>query len=94
MTTTGDVTKVEALPVPQVSYGAGKSMGLSLMLYADYEKYFMTSAFFEGFKVLVHNPDEFPQVKQKGFVIGPGKEMFAAVDAFGTLKSFCHLSHN
>ena len=35
----------------EVTYGAGEAMGLEVMLFADKEKYFLTSAFFEGFKV-------------------------------------------
>ncbi len=37
--------------VPQVTRGAGKFMGLSVMLFANKEKYYLPSAFFEGFKV-------------------------------------------
>ena len=60
-------------------------LGLTVMLFADKRKYFMTSAFFEGFKVLVHHPEDFPEVKDKGFVVGPGQEMFVSVDAHGTI---------
>ena len=35
----------------EVTHGAGEAMGLEVMLFADKEKYFLTSAFFEGFKV-------------------------------------------
>ena len=35
------------------SSGAGQSMGLTLVLNAEKNKYFMTSAFFEGFKVRI-----------------------------------------
>ena len=35
----------------EVTQGAGEAMGLEVMLFADKEKYFLTSAFFEGFKV-------------------------------------------
>ncbi len=76
------VERLEPLPVPQVTRGAGKFMGLSVMLFANKGKYFLPSAFFEGFKVLVHHPSEFPYVKDKGFVVAPGTEMFVAVDAY------------
>ena len=39
-------------PKMVTSSGAGQSMGLTLVLNADKNKYFMTSAFFEGFKVI------------------------------------------
>jgi hypothetical protein len=84
VTTSGSgVKKVAPMEVPMITYGAGVSMGLDVMLYAEIDKYFMTSAFFEGFKVLIHRPDEFPLVRDKGFALGPGQEMFVAVDAFG-----------
>jgi len=58
-------------------------MGLSVMLFADTKRYFMPSAFFEGFKVLVHHPNDFPSIKEDGFAVAPGTETFVAVDAFG-----------
>ena len=33
--------------------------------------------------MLIHHPSEFPYVKDKGFVVAPGTEMFVAVDAYG-----------
>ena len=42
-----------ARPKMATSSGAGQSMGLTLVLNADKNKYFMTSAFFEGFKVII-----------------------------------------
>ena len=98
-----------------VTHGAGEAMGLEVMLFADKEKYFLTSAFFEGFKVsffvslcvdniclhftqtgnpylncnlfkiYVHRPDEFPLVRDRGFALGPGQEMFVSVDAVGEI---------
>ena len=41
----------EGMMAGEVTYGAGEAMGLEVMLFADKEKYFLTSAFFEGFKV-------------------------------------------
>ena len=58
------------------TYGAGEAMGLEVMLFADKESYFLTSAFFEGFKVYVHRPDEFPLVRDRGLALGTGQEMF------------------
>ena len=92
----------------EVTQGAGEAMGLEVMLFADKEKYFLTSAFFEGFKVsffvnliwnlncspnlncnlfkiYVHRPDEFPLVRDRGFALGPGQEMFVSVDAVGEI---------
>ena len=44
-----------ARPKMATSSGAGQSMGLTLVLNADKNKYFMTSAFFEGFKVIIED---------------------------------------
>ena len=41
----------EGMMAGSVTHGAGEAMGLEVMLFADKEKYFLTSAFFEGFKV-------------------------------------------
>ena len=55
---TKNITKA-ARPKMATSSGAGQSMGLTLVLNAEKNKYFMTSAFFEGFKVIIlgsHSP--------------------------------------
>ena len=49
---TKNITKT-ARPKMATSSGAGQSMGLTLVLNAEKNKYFMTSAFFEGFKVII-----------------------------------------
>lgn len=53
------------------------------MLFADKNRYFLTSAFYEGFKILIHHPEDFASVRDRGFVVPPGVEMFVAVDAMG-----------
>jgi acid-sensing ion channel, other len=50
-----------------------------VLLNADIENYSITNGKFDGFKVKVHSPDEFPNVADTGFVIGPGFETFVAV---------------
>ena len=77
--------QIGPLPTRQSTRGAGDSMGLTVMLFADKSKYYLTSAFYEGFKVMIHHPEEFPEVREKGFVLAPGSEMFVAVDARGKL---------
>jgi hypothetical protein len=81
--TSSEIQKIGARPVPQHTYGAGVGMGLDVMLFANVDKYFMTSSFFEGFKVMVHHPEDFPEVKEKGMVLGPGQEMFGGISAIG-----------
>ena len=81
------VEYLEPLAVPLYSMGAGDKMGVTVMLFADTPQYFMTSAFFEGWKVLVHHPEDFPAVKEKGFAVSPGTETFVAVDAFDVIST-------
>ncbi|XP_057370231.1 pickpocket protein 28-like [Daphnia carinata] len=64
----------------QVS-GNGYRMGLTLVLDADLDDTSVTSGKFDGFKVLLHSPEEFPDVSHRGFVIGLGTETFVAVKA-------------
>uniref|UniRef100_A0A0P5S1Q7 Sodium channel protein Nach n=1 Tax=Daphnia magna TaxID=35525 RepID=A0A0P5S1Q7_9CRUS len=64
----------------QVS-GNGYRMGLTLVLDADLDDCSVTSGKFDGFKVLLHSPEEFPDVSLRGFVIGLGTETFVAVKA-------------
>ena len=59
--------------------GNGYRMGLAVILNADINDYSVTNGKFDGFKVLVHSPDEFPNVADRGFVIGPGFETFVGV---------------
>lgn len=49
---TSSKTKLYPLPVPQFTIGAGKQLGLSVLLDAETEEYFVTSGLFVGFKVL------------------------------------------
>ncbi len=49
-------------------------MGLALVLDADTQDYTVTNGKFDGFKVLVHSPEEFADISDRGFVIGPGFE--------------------
>ncbi|XP_046649312.1 pickpocket protein 28-like [Daphnia pulicaria] len=61
--------------------GNGYRMGLSLVLDADLNDCSVTSGKFDGFKVLIHSPEEFPDVAHRGFVIGLGTETFVGVKA-------------
>ena len=71
-----------------MAVGAGVQLGLNVMLFADIGKYYLPSSYFEGFKVLVHHPEDYPAVKEKGFAVGPGTETFIAVDAQGVKLTF------
>jgi hypothetical protein len=51
--------------------------------YSLFPRYFLTSGYFEGFKIYVHNPSDFPEVHSKGFLLAPGTAMYASVGATG-----------
>lgn len=55
--------------------GNGYKMGLAVVLNADLADYSVTTGKFNGFKVLIHSPEEFPDVSDRGFVVGPGEEV-------------------
>ena len=60
---------------------ANTQLGLRILLNPDIENYLVSENNFVGFRVLVHNPYEYPEVRGKGFAIGKGKEAFLAVSA-------------
>ncbi|KAI9565143.1 putative amiloride-sensitive sodium channel [Daphnia sinensis] len=67
--------------------GNGYRMGLALVLDADIEDYSVTNGKFDGFKVLVHTSEEFPDVADRGFVLGPGSETFVGVKGITTFNT-------
>lgn len=66
---------------PLIVSGNGYRMGLSLVLDAQLNEYSVTNGKFDGFKVLVHASQKFPDISDRGFVLGPGTETFAGVKA-------------
>lgn len=42
---------------------------------------------FKGLRVLVHDPEEFPAVGERGFIVGPGMETQVAVTATDTFSA-------
>lgn len=58
---------------PLKSAGAGRSRGLTLMLDTLRCEAVPTDSF-KGLRVLVHDPDDFPNVGERGMIIGPGME--------------------
>ncbi|KAI9552641.1 putative amiloride-sensitive sodium channel [Daphnia sinensis] len=67
--------------------GNGYRMGLALVLDANIEDYSVTNGKFDGFKVLVHTSEEFPDVADRGFVVGPGSETFVGVKGITTFNT-------
>ena len=45
------------------------------------DEFFADSSYFTGWKVLIHDPSEFPEVNKKGVFVGPGKEVSIGVSA-------------
>ena len=60
---------------------ANTQLGLTILLDPDIANYWVSENNFFGFRVLVHHPYEYPEVRGKGFAIGKGKEAFLAVSA-------------
>ena len=58
---------------PLKAVGAGRSRGLTLMLDTLRCDTVPTDSF-KGLRVFVHDPDEFPAVGERGFIVGPGME--------------------
>ena len=57
-------------------------LGLSLILYPNTRQYgSVVMNGYKGFKALIHNAQEFPEVGGKGFAIGSGKEVFVGIGA-------------
>ncbi|XP_046452018.1 pickpocket protein 28-like [Daphnia pulex] len=67
--------------------GNGYRMGLNLVIDANVEDYSVTTGKFDGFKVLVHGPEEFPDISDRAFVLGPGTETFVAIKGTTTFNT-------
>ena len=63
---------------PIKAAGAGRSRGLVLMLDTLRCEAVPTDSF-KGLRVLVHDPDEFPNVGERGLIVGPGMENQIAI---------------
>ncbi|XP_037931932.1 pickpocket protein 28-like [Teleopsis dalmanni] len=59
---------------PRPIAGTGESLGLSLILDAESENYYCSSSNSIGFKILMHNPSESPNMREIGLLLGPGRE--------------------
>ncbi|XP_039752611.1 pickpocket protein 28-like [Pararge aegeria] len=59
--------------------GIGTDHGLTLVLDANLEEYYCASTKSTGFKILLHNPTETPNIAKLGEVYGPGMEARVAI---------------
>lgn len=56
------------------SVGIGESLGLSLILDVESEEYYCSASDSIGFKILLHNPLEVPNMREIGLLLSPGRE--------------------
>ena len=57
-------------------------LGLSVVLFPNTRQYgSVVMNGYKGFKALIHNAEEFPEVGGKGFAIGSGKVVFVGIGA-------------
>lgn len=54
--------------------GAGRRLGLILVLNADVLDYYCSSTDSSGFKILLHNPTELPRISHYGMLLHPGRQ--------------------
>ncbi|XP_065341967.1 pickpocket protein 28-like [Cloeon dipterum] len=59
--------------------GAGKHLGLTIILDLELHEYFCSSTASAGLKMLLHNPVESPKMSSFGAAISPGKENFVVI---------------
>ena len=71
----------ESSPRLERTNSASHLLGLSVLMDAKSNKYFVAPENYVGFKVMAHNPTTFPEVSSKGSIIDTGKEAFIAVSA-------------
>ncbi|XP_046741816.1 pickpocket protein 28-like [Diprion similis] len=70
----GYASKTPADSIPWRPYGAGRHLGLTLVLDAEVSEYYCSSTASIGFKMLLHNPVETPKIADFAFTVEPGKE--------------------
>nr|XP_046475640.1 pickpocket protein 28 isoform X2 [Neodiprion pinetum] len=70
----GYASKTPADSIPWRPYGAGRHLGLTLVLDAEISEYYCSSTASIGFKMLLHNPVETPKIADFAFTVEPGKE--------------------
>lgn len=61
-------------PLIRYSVGAGRRLGLYVVLNANVSDYYCSSTKSVGFKVLLHSPIEMPRISYFGMLLHPGRE--------------------
>ncbi|XP_055371678.1 pickpocket protein 28-like [Condylostylus longicornis] len=70
----GYVGKLPKKYYPRPGVGIGVSNGLSIVLDAEVHEYFCSFTHGAGFKISIHSPNEIPNAKETGLLIGVGME--------------------
>ncbi|KAI5730158.1 hypothetical protein M8J76_010655 [Diaphorina citri] len=65
--------------IPWRPWGAGRHLGLTVVLDANIEEYFCSSEASYGFKLLLQNPVETPKLAAFGELISPGRESLIVI---------------
>ncbi|KAF4521689.1 hypothetical protein B566_EDAN017176 [Ephemera danica] len=65
--------------IPWRPAGAGKHLGLSIVLDVEVHEYYCSSTASAGLKMLLHNPVESPKMSSFGLAVSPGKENFVVI---------------
>ncbi|KAK2717807.1 hypothetical protein QYM36_006566, partial [Artemia franciscana] len=66
-------------PFVPLRTSGGTYLGLTILLDAKLDDYLIPSSYFSGFKMLVHDPREFPEPGYSGFAVEPGTETFVGL---------------
>ncbi|XP_050328655.1 pickpocket protein 28-like [Bactrocera neohumeralis] len=70
--------------IPMPAAGTGESLGLSVTLDAEPDYYYCSSENSVGFKMLLHNPLELPDMREIGLLLSPGRETKVRIKAVKT----------
>ncbi|XP_018795549.1 PREDICTED: pickpocket protein 28-like [Bactrocera latifrons] len=70
--------------IPMPSAGTGESLGLSVTLDVEADYYYCSSENSVGFKMLLHNPLELPDMREIGLLLSPGRETKVRIKAVKT----------
>ncbi|KAF4525076.1 hypothetical protein B566_EDAN001990 [Ephemera danica] len=70
---------MEPETLPWRPMGAGKHLGLTIVVDTDINEYFCSSTASVGMKMLMHSPVETPKLSFFGFAIRPGTENFITI---------------
>lgn len=71
---------------PRTAAGTGESLGLSVTLDVESDNYYCSSSNSIGFKILLHNPVEKPELREIGLLLSAGRETKVRITAEKTIS--------